>query len=216
MLPLFAIQVFAQSDYQLQIYNAYLTSDLEKWKQVLTDMEDEQAPSVRNRTNLLNAYYGYIGKCIDLGQLESAKTAEKKAQELCNNLIDEKGETGLLLAYRSALLAYRAHIDPIEMPFLGPQSISDAEKALNLIPENPLIHYMWGNIKYYAPEVAGGSKPEAIENYEKALSLMDEQLEMWDHNWLYPGLLKALHLAYQDNNQPKKAAQIGRILDNLD
>lgn len=213
LFPLVTAGMTAQTDYELQIYNAYQASDLEKWNKILLTMENIRKITWRSQTDLLDAYYGYISKAIELGQRKKARITIEKALTLCGSLLGKYGEAGLLLAYRSALLACKADLGLSEIPALKQKSIADAKRALTLIPKNPLIHYIWANIGFHTPQISEKSRNATIESYETALTLMRANPEKWCRNWLYPNLLKTMLRVYVENGRSDKVEKIENLLN---
>jgi hypothetical protein len=60
LLCLNSIYITAQNSNKERIYAAYITGNMQNWKSYITENESIKNPSLTNKWELLEMYYGYI------------------------------------------------------------------------------------------------------------------------------------------------------------
>jgi tetratricopeptide (TPR) repeat protein len=201
---LFTVSVMA-SDYKSDIYIAYITGNMDKWKGVIDEMDQVHNKNDAFIIELLNYQYGYIGWCISNNKKEEAGKYLEKAWKNVNILESRKKMLSDVNAYRSALYGFKIGLNNLKAPFAGPKSVACAEKAIRLDSKNPNGYIQYANALYYMPESFGGSKSAAIDNYRVAEELMELKPEEIKDDWNYLGLLVIIGKAYMESGESEKA-----------
>jgi hypothetical protein len=201
---LLTVSVMA-SGYKSDIYAAYITGDMERWKVIIDQMDQVTNKEDAFIAELLNYQYGYIGWCIANNKKEEAGKYLDKAWKNANILESRKIMLSDVNAYRSALYGFKIGLNNLKAPFAGPKSVSCAEKAISLDERNPNGYIQYANALYFMPESFGGSKKAAIDNYIAAENLMEAKPEKIKEDWNYLGLLAIIGKAYMENGESEKA-----------
>jgi len=200
----FTVSIMA-SGYKSDIYSAYITGNMDRWKAIIDEMDQVNNNSDAFIAELLNYQYGYIGWCIANGKKEEAGKYLDKAWKNVNTLESRKTMLSDVNAYRSALYGFKIGLNNLRAPFAGPKSVSCAEEAIRLDNRNPDGYIQYANALYYMPESFGGSKSAAIDNYVAAEKLMEAKPEEIKEDWNYLGLLVIIGKAYMENGESEKA-----------
>lgn len=205
MLLVTLFSVSLQASNKEEIYNAYITGNMSLWKTVVDKMEKESPKNNAFRLELVNYQYGYIGWCIGQEKNEAARIYLDLANNHLAVLEKNAYDLSSVYAYKSALAGFEIGLNSFKAPFIGPRSISHAEKSIQLNKLNPLGYLQKGNIEYYMPSVFGGSKQLAIYYYLAALNMMEQNPSTLPHNWVYLDLLVKLIVIYGEREDYKRA-----------
>ncbi|MDX9726758.1 MAG: hypothetical protein RBT38_10265 [Bacteroidales bacterium] len=186
----------AMASYRSDIYSAYITNNMDRWKAVIDKME-----SAGNRSNaflieLINYQYGYIGYCIGFDKKSEARTYLSLAQKNLDILEKNNFNPGVVHAYKSAFYGFRIGLNPVSAPVNGLRSIDHAREAINLDPDNYLGYVQQGNIQFYMPSTFGGSKKEALVHYLRAREILEKDKATVSGNWNYMSLLIVIGQTY--------------------
>jgi tetratricopeptide (TPR) repeat protein len=190
-----------KASHKTDIYQAYISSNMTEWKKVMDRMDDEKKKSNEFILELLNYQYGYVGWCIGNRKHDLAEEYIRKAEQNMELLEKKEYKMSQVNAYKSAFYGYRIGLNRLQAPFIGPKSISHAEEAIRLDKNNPYGYIQYANTQYYMPRVFGGSKTVALENYIKALHLMELRKIETENNWNYLSLLTIIAMAYENLGQ---------------
>ncbi len=203
---LLAVSFFKLSaQYKHDAYNAYINSNMDAWKMLIDEVERKDDKSDSLLLELINYQYGYIGYCIG----ESDKNQAKSYLELAENNLEKLEKSALnpsyVHAYKSAFHGFAIGLNKLKAPFLGPKSINEAKKSMELNPSNPLGYIQYGNAQFYMPPIFGGSKTEAIKYYKQAQAIMEKDSTMVKHDWNYLNLLVNMAESYTEMEEYDKA-----------
>jgi tetratricopeptide (TPR) repeat protein len=197
-LPLYA----ANKD---EIYKAYISGDMVKWKQVIDNMELQKNKTYLYISELLNYQYGYIGWCIGEKRFNEAETYIAKGYYYIQLLEKNKDYQSIVNSYKSAFYGFKIGLNKLQAPFIGPKSVDCAKRSIELDPLNAHGYIQLGNSEYYMPAAFGGSKQLAIQYYEKALMLFEQNPEKMKNDWNYLSLLTQIARAFETIQQYEKA-----------
>ncbi len=162
-----------KASYKSDIYNAYISNNMTKWKKTIDLMNLKTDKSKSFIMELVNYQYGYIAWCIGN---KSDKLAEKyldMAEDNIEFLEKEEYKLSLVNSYKSAFYGFRIGLNILKAPFIGPKSVECAKISIKLDKNNPFGYIQYANSQYYMPETFGGSKTVALEYYNKAKTLME-------------------------------------------
>jgi len=196
---------YLKAGYKSDIYKAYISSDMNKWKNAIDLMNTE-----KNKTNdfileLVNYQYGYIAWCIGNNRKKEAAIYLELAEDNIYILEKKSFKPSYVSSYKSAFHGFRIGLNFLKAPFIGPKSIYCAELAIELDNKNPYGYIQYGNKEYYMPAVFGGSKETAICYYLKATELMEAKEDEIKENWNYLNLLVVIGKAYEETGNYKDA-----------
>ncbi len=186
------------------IYKAYLSGDMQAWEKEMNSLDPK---TDKEKLELVNYQYGYIGWCISEKKEDEADKYLKRAEKTVDMLEDKDYRESTLLAYKAAFIGFEIGISPAKAPFIGMRSLSYAEESLKLNPENYFTHLQLGNIYFYMPKMFGGSKSVAITNYLKSLELMESNKAQLVNNWNYLSILAVIIDSYYKMGEYKKAEE---------
>ncbi|MBN1637559.1 MAG: hypothetical protein JW866_01230 [Ignavibacteriales bacterium] len=196
---------FSNTGYKEKIYDAFISGEMNKWKEVIDEMEKKKNKTDEEILELVNYHYGYIAWCVGNDKEEDADKYLEVAEKHLSYFEKKKIFLSEVHSYRAAFIGFEIGMSIFKAPFIGPKSIRYAKKAIELDKNNPFAYIENGNIEYYMPGIFGGSTKEAIKYYLQALKIMESKEEWTKQNWNYLNLLVLLYQAYEDIDEYKKA-----------
>ncbi len=197
-----------QRSLQNMIYKAYVENRMSLWESTLKAMELEYSrnPSDGMLYDVILAQYGLIGYYLGTGKENEGGKLLDRAEKNLEQLKEAPGYEAQSLAFEGAFYGYRISQRPIRGVRLGPRSSRVINEALEKDPDYPRAWIEKGNVMFFAPSVLGGSKSEAINHYQKAIALLEKNMQN-NHRWLYLSTLVSLANAYEKTGQLEKAIQ---------
>ena len=189
-----------------EIYQAYVSSKMDIWKNVMDRMETEGVKNSDQLIELVNYQYGYIGYCLGFKKREEAKQYLERAEINIDILEKRNFDPSTIHAYKCAFYGFRIGLNKITAPVNGLKSIDLARSAVELDPGNYFAYIQYGNIQFYMPASFGGSKKEGIEYFLKAKAILEKDQAGLKENWNYLSLLVIIGQSYtyvRDYNSAK-------------
>lgn len=192
-----------------QVYRAFISSQMDLWEQVIRELEQKKSTRTDDESlQLVNYYYGYIGWAIGEELNKEAKNYLKEAKTLVEELTDQYPENPDLYAYTGAFLGYEIGLNKIKAVVLGPESMKNIDRAIELDPGKFQGWIEKGNALFYMPRMFGGSKEKALEAYNKAVQLMEERPQQLKGDWMYLNVLIVLGQSYEKTGQLEQAKSV--------
>lgn len=195
----------AQADYRSDIYFAYINGDMNKWKNIIDLMEQNQKKTDENIIELTNYQYGYIGWSIGNNKKSEAEKYLNMAEENIRKLGKANYKISLVNSYKSAFYGFRIGLNLYKAAFIGFKSVECAKLAMKQDEKNPFGFFQYGNCQYYMPVLFGGSKSKALLYFIKAEQLMEINDKQIKNNWNYLSLLTVIGQSYTILNNYKLA-----------
>lgn len=186
-----SLSIYAQHKYAQPIYDAYIHGQMDKWSQVISDMESEKLTTVNDKLELIAYYYGQTGYLIGSNQKAQAKSNIAKAEKLIDEVIVVEPSNATLLSFKGVFLAYQMSINKLQIPILGPLSMKYIKAAYEADNNNIQALSDMGNMLYYAPTIFGGDKHQGIAYIEQAIQHIEKR-QLTYNNWHYLNLLVTL------------------------
>jgi tetratricopeptide (TPR) repeat protein len=217
LLWMFSVAAAGQ-DYTVRIYQAYLAGRMDRWKEVMVDM-DRTYSATKNPALLFRlgeAYYGYIAYCIAEGKKNEARVLLEKAEAYVEAYLSIRPDDPKAYSLKGAFYGFRVGLEPLKAPFHGRKSADANEKAIVLGPEEPRAWLEKANIEFYKPAIFGGSKKSAVPLYEKAVRLFEASPQATENNWVYLNSLATLGTAYEETGAIGEADRVYRKLLRLE
>ncbi len=184
------------ASYRCQIYSAYISNNMCRWKEVIDTIETSGQKPDSFLIELVNYQYGYIAWCLGNNREEEGRKYLEKAESVLEILKSDSRSLSLVYAYKSAFYGFRIALGKLAAPLLGPRSIESAREAVRIDPTNYLGYVQLGNIEFYMPSVFGGSKQEALAHYLKAEELLTARSRPDEPDWNYLSLLTVIAQSY--------------------
>ncbi|MBN1131571.1 MAG: hypothetical protein JXR52_08280 [Bacteroidales bacterium] len=199
-------------DFRLEIYQAYISSDMDRWASAIRSMEREWERSGDHLLlyDLTEAQYGYIAWCISVKKRAEAEQYLRKAEANIETLLAHDPDLSKVYALKGALYGFRVGLEPLKAPFYGRKSVDWNGRAIELDPQDPQGWMERANIEFYKPAVFGGSKQRAVPLYEKAVGLYEANRASTEKSWIYLNCLSALANAYAETGSIRKADSLYR------
>jgi tetratricopeptide (TPR) repeat protein len=197
----------ALASWKTEIYQAYTSSQMERWKVVIDEMENKKVNNESFLSQLVNYQYGYIAWCIGNDNNEQAKEYLDRAEKNLDLLAEVNADASIINAYKSAFYGFKIGMNKIRAPFFGPRSVRHAEQAIEQNEKNPMGYIQYGNSQYYMPSVFGGSKEVAVDYFRKAQSLMEQHPEEIKNDWNYLSLLTLIARSYEEIGRLSQAQE---------
>jgi hypothetical protein len=190
--------LYTNATHKSDIYQAYISNNMKQWKTVLENMEKEPAKTPDFLLELVNYQYGYIGWCIGNQKNDEAKLYIEKGENILVQLEKNSFKLSYVYAYKSAFYGFRIGLNKMQAPFIGPRSVDFSKLAMKTDENNPFGFIQYANSQYYMPAMFGGSKKTAVDYYEKAKIIMENQSETLENDWNYLSLLTTIAQAYTE------------------
>ncbi len=197
----------ASGSRKAEIYKAYTGNKMDRWKEIIDQMEQEKATEKDFLAELVNYQYGYIGWCIGMDKTDAAKEYLTMAEQNLGQLERMNAGTSLIHAYQSAFYGFKIGLSRIRAPFYGPRSVKHARQAIEDNSSEPLGYIQYGNSQFYMPAVFGGSKEEAIVYFQKAQELMEQDADKIKNDWNYLSLLTLIAQSFEEIGQYSQAQE---------
>ncbi len=194
-----------KATYKSDIYNAYISNNMSKWKNVIDEMNLQPTKSNDFVLELLNYQYGYIAWCVGNKKEKLAKEYLELGDKNIQLLEKNAYKLYLVNAYKSAFYGFKIGLNKFQAPFLGPKSVDCAKLAMQQNEKEPFGFVQYGNGQYHMPPVFGGSKKVAAEYYEKAKNLMELDPTQIKEDWNYLSLLTMIGKSYTELKYYKTA-----------
>ena len=185
-----------KANYKSDIYTAFITSNMTKWKSVIDEMSLQNNKSYEFKLELLNYQYGYIAWCIGNKSEDLAEKYLLLAESNVEILEKASYRLSMVNAYKAAFYGFRIGLNVFKAPFLGSSSIECSKLAMKLDDKNPFGYLQYGNSQFYMPVVFGGSKTVALDYFKKAESLMELNKNQVKGDWNYLTLLTMIINTY--------------------
>jgi len=186
-------------------YQAYLENDTKGWKRsiaVLTEMQQENdAPEVQ--FYLAKSYLGLLNTAMAKRDESLFDTFEDQAFEAVKVLKKHEQYRSEALAWLGALYGWTIAFSPIKGMYYGPKASSVLEDAREANPQCAEAWVRSASSLYFTPEAFGGDPQEALNYYQKGVSLYEK--DSADQEWAYLDALAWLGQAYLKNGQPEEA-----------
>ncbi|MCM1035280.1 MAG: hypothetical protein NC038_06915 [Paludibacter sp.] len=199
MIPIIGMAQYSEQE----LYNAYLRSDMELWKEYI-EHTDWNTITSAEKTRLLNYQYGYVAFAISAKDKDAEKHLERFEHNIDNSthLLD----ASTLSCYRSSFSAYKMSFNVFRKLMYANQAISLANEAMRLDSLNPAALTLKANIDLYCPKAFGGNKARALRYFLRAEQRYQE-LGLTRCNWNYRALQLCIAQCYEKTGYKEKAIQ---------
>jgi hypothetical protein len=188
---------------------------MDAWEKLLKD-----GPAIMitpaDRYELAMAHYGFIGYCLDHEQKQRASPYMDLVEVIVNKLVKDFPDDPRYIALRGALYGFRFIYDPQKILVIGPKALKTVNQALKMGPECPQAWIETGNKDWWMPEIFGGSRLEALADYEKAIRMMERDPDFIRGNWYYLSVNMVLANWYEQCGRTYAAREICRKMVTLE
>jgi len=205
---LILIAVNLNASYKSEVYNAYISNRMERWKSVIDRMNLIENKSDELLLELVNYQYGYIGYCIGFDKKSEAKKYLDLAEQNVEILEGNNYDLSVINAYKCAFYGFRIGLNKLSAPINGLKSLEHGRTALKIDKDNYFAWIQYGNIQFYMPAAFGGSKQEGIEYFIKAKELLEKNPDNLFENWNYLSLMVLIGQSYTYIDEPDSALAI--------
>ena len=202
------IAVNLNASYKSEVYNAYISNRMERWKSVIDRMNLIENKSDELLLELVNYQYGYIGYCIGFDKKSEAKKYLDLAEQNVEILEGNNYDLSVINAYKCAFYGFRIGLNKLSAPINGLKSLEHGRTALKIDKDNYFAWIQYGNIQFYMPAAFGGSKQEGIEYFIKAKELLEKNPDNLFENWNYLSLMVLIGQSYTYIDEPDSALAI--------
>jgi len=195
------------NDYRQRLYQSYVKDEMHLWEGIIDEMDREY--DLTKETSLLYdlcfTWYGYIGYLISEEQDKAAKAGVKEAGKRTEKLEEILNSRHDVMALQGALLGYRIVLSKFSSIYLGPRAMKYIEKAYESADTCFNCNVEMGNRLFYIPKVFGGSKPESIPYYEKAVEILETSTLKTERSWIYMNTVLMLANVYKETGHMDRA-----------
>jgi tetratricopeptide (TPR) repeat protein len=151
--------------------------------------------------------YGLLNACVANENKEVFDRYIEVTEKNIDTLLRYNSRWAAVHALKAGILSTEMAFSPSKGVFLGPRSNEHIEKALKLDKTEPSGWVQQAGAKLHTPKMFGGSLDKALESYEKAISLYEQDSSQCHHNWQYINTKAWLGIAYVKDEQYSKALQ---------
>ena len=170
--------------FRQQIYRSYITGDMDGWEKLLQENTGKMKVE-KDLYDYAMAHYGFIGYCIGRDQKQRARPWLDRVEVIADELVAKYPQDPRYYALRGALYGFRISYQPQKAMFIGPKALKQVNRALEKGPDCAQAWIENSNKDYFMPEIFGGSKVNGIAGYEKAIRMMEKDLDFIKENWYY-------------------------------
>ncbi len=168
LLLLNCVCAIAQAQFaDCMLFDAYQKENMQVWADYLNSSSFSSLTTTEQH-RYLDYEYGYTAAAIDMNRADAMQRLDSFALH-----IEQASSTlpsATILAYRSALAAYRVKVRQSTISN-ALRSFRYAEQAYEADSLNPLAITMQGNIRYFAPGILGGNKKKAQHYFLRAAQI---------------------------------------------
>lgn len=205
-VTLFTGSAFAQSETTHTLsYEAFLQNDPATWRQALARIHAQPA-SLDNYLNIGRTAYGAAGTGMALEDYTLVENMLDTAEAYLEVALEQAPEHPTATALLAGCWGLRIALKPIRGMTLGSKISRELEGALQAAPDDPMVHYQLGMSRYNTPAAFGGDLDEAIEHFQRARLLMEEQCP--EDNWAYLAAHAWLSQALRAADRPDEARAV--------
>ncbi len=187
-------------------YSAYLTASMQKWERAVAERRAtfERTQDVTAKFELAQSIFGLLNATMKDGDLDLFDKYVGEGERHLQELIYQKQYTAESKALLSGILGLKIGHRSWKGMFLGSKAANLASDALDENPNSPIVQKLYGNNRYFTPDMWGGDKGEAIEAYKKALTLFEERES---DSWMYVDTFAWLGQAYLSRGNDEAARE---------
>jgi tetratricopeptide (TPR) repeat protein len=197
-------------DFNQEIYQAYISGNMSRWEGLIR--RPLPTYSQLDPYDYAMACYGFIGYCMGMDDKSAARPYLNRLEKMTDSLLERHPDDPRILALRGALYGFRMNYQPQKIPFIGPKSLSYIQQAIEKGPECPQAWAEAGNKDWYMPALFGGSRERALQEYEKAIGLMEKNPGSIRGSWYYLNINMILAGWYAQQSRTFAANEIYRKL----
>ena len=194
--------------YTQQEFLAYSMNSITLWKDIVKNLENQFKESNNDSImafKLARAQYGLLTACIGNQDETTFNEFFDKTEENIKNLLKSYPQWSALYAMQAGVYSLKMAFDPGKGRFLGPKSGKIIEKAIKCNEYEPTAWVQKAGSKLHTPKQYGGSITEAINCYNKAIELFEQNDSMLVNNWQYVNSIIWLGNAYNTAEQYENA-----------
>jgi tetratricopeptide (TPR) repeat protein len=155
--------------------------------------------------DLISYYYGYVGWAMGQDMKRKVRDYLKKGDKIIDELLEKHPGWPELYAFKGAFFGFKIGLSPMKAVVLGPESMKNIDRAVEMGPGYPQGWIEKGNALFYMPKMFGGSKEKALEAYQEAIRLLETDPEELLNNWMYLNVLTILAQSYEKIDQLENA-----------
>jgi len=209
LVPFFSVSqdYSGKNEMECKFYNAYVTGKMEPWPEYIEELKSiySETPSDELLYDIVEAYYGYVAYAIGIDEYDEAKEYIESAEHYLSKLEEKREYKPAALAFKGAFIAFEIGMNRAKAVYLGPRSMSNINRALELDSENINALMEKGNAEYHMPRIFGGSYTKAAEYFNRAVDALEESVENLSCNWTYMNALAWLAQSYDKAGEINKA-----------
>jgi len=195
------------NDYRQRLYHSYVRDEMHIWEGIIEEMNQEYTSTrdINLLYDLCFTWYGYIGYLISEEEDKAAKAGVKEAGKRTEELEEILNSRHDVMALQGALLGYRIVLSKFSSIYLGPRAMKYIQTAYESADTCFNCNVEMGNRLFYIPKVFGGSKPESIPYYEKAVEILETSTLKTERSWIYMNTVLMLANVYKETGHMDRA-----------
>ncbi len=189
-------------------YNAYLSGVMNIWEQGIRQAKEQYIGSKNqdDRFELALTLYGVLNATMKDKDKDIFEKYVDVTVDHLESMIESKYKLAECKALLSAIYGLKIAYTPWMGMFYGPKSDILIEDAMEIDSRSPLVQKLYGNSKYFTPEMWGGNPDDAILAYREAIRLFEEG--DISNDWLYLDTFAWLGSAMSKQGDKEKAREV--------
>ena len=205
-----ASTTMAQIKTDALMYGVYINKEVntDAWKAAVLELTSALSKTPNDhqaRVKLAIAQFGLLNASMRNHNEDLFDEYYDEHIRLVKSLIDSDKKWAEPPALLSSAYGLKIGFSPMQGMFLGQKCGNLIEKAKILNPNYALVWKVYGNSKFFTPEMWGGDLDEAIISYEKCIQLYELKPDELKHNWMYLDALVYPGRAYAKSGDTSRA-----------
>lgn len=192
-----------------RMYKAYLANDMATWGRLLSEYVSIDTLTIEDKIDMSNYFYGYIATILKTEKKEHVERLISIWEGYLEDIEKSGVNSSTIHVYLSSIAAYRTSLYPMKALSYVKESLLELDLAKTINPENPLVVGLQGNVLFYMPKIMGGDKKKALECFQKAVRLHEENPNIL-YRWNECGIRLCLAQAYEKLDRKQEAIEVCR------
>lgn len=202
----FGSQVFAQATGG-KAYEAYVKGKPSTFQTLVKELKKSGVKTTEQKLALLKLQYGLLNSTFAKMDEDLFNNESDAAVDNAKAILEADKNNAEAKALLSGVYGFKMAYSPMKGMLLGGKSSSLLAEAMQTAPNNPVVRLMNGISAFNTPDMWGGDKKVARENFLKSIELFESQGASIENNWMLLHAHAWLGQSYSEADEAKKAVE---------
>ncbi|MDW7691773.1 hypothetical protein R9C00_16490 [Flammeovirgaceae bacterium SG7u.111] len=202
----FGSQVFAQIT-GVKAYEAYVKGEPNNFHTLVKELKKSKVKTTEQKLELLKLQYGLLNSTFAKMDEDLFDDESDAAVDNAKTILEADKNNAEAKALLAGIYGFKIAYSPMKGMFLGGKSNNLLSEAMQTAPNNPVVRLMNAISAFNTPDMWGGDKKVARENFLKSIELFENQGASLENNWLLLHANAWLGQSYSEANEAKKAVE---------